>query len=139
MRFSEPWGEPTFKERVEDFVRRVSYKDWVFQTYAIGVNAADLFIGPPGQSVRNSYHERDWLQKFFAPCQLRRDQTEREWIKAVHLTILALEDHEIFEWLKLDDRAAINPHPAMTAMDRPYSKWAAYDNRRSRLAEIEGV
>jgi hypothetical protein len=138
LRGEAPWGEPTFYERVQDFVRRVSYKDWTFELYDVGVHHADLFIGPPGHSVPNSYGERDWLQKFYAPCQLRSDQLEREWIRAIHVTILALEDHEIFEWFKLDGRAAINPHPAMTAMDRPYSKWAAYDIRRSRLQEIEG-
>jgi len=128
----------TFKEDVEDFVGRLEYKDWTFTITGIGTYLASLYIGPPGHAVKNSYGEREWLQKFFAPVTLQREQDECQWVQAVHVAILALEDHEIFEWFKLDGRAAINPHPATTDKDRPYSRWADYSHRLMSLRELEG-
>jgi len=128
----------TFREDVENFVGRLEYKDWTFTVNHIGPSYANLYIGPPGHAVRNSYQERDWLQKFYAPVTLPKEWDEATWLRAVHVAILALEDHEIFEWFKLDGRAAINPHPATTDKDRPYSWWADYSHRLMQLREIEG-
>lgn len=118
------------RAELTDLLGRLEYRDWSFQIVAGGERAWTVKIGPPDYIVDQAYPERDWPQKFFEMVYIDRTMDDIAVVSMIRAHIAALADHEVFEWFKLDGRAAIDPHHG--------PMYAKYGYRKEWFLRAEG-
>lgn len=99
----------TLDSRIEALCKGLSYKDW---TFIYGPYDGTIKIGPLGYTVPDSYggRVRPGGQLFyeFIPVDATMTDEAIKWDIAAH--VLALIEHDAFEWFQFKGEPVINPH-----------------------------
>lgn len=108
-------------ERMRSLCARMTYRDWT-----IAWTGVNIRVAPPGEMKPDSYRRPDFKQVFYDFVYVDKKMTDAEIARRVLAYILALEEHEVFEFMRLDDKPVINPHKSVAAF---------HGNRRGYFVE----
>jgi hypothetical protein len=112
--FEQEEGEMTSLEKVQDILKRLTYKpNWIITAHSsitpwerdnvvltIGVRVMDVDTGKP-----TVIHESTVIESYFLPNE------DSGIVEIISGAIRHIEEHEFREWLKFDGICVRNPHP----------------------------